>query len=136
MNYFHKPQTKKEAERRADELVAYLNKAFNTDKWKPRVHENLGWHYNAQCGSISVSASELGRGHEDKGGKSNYFTLISDMKGKPYYGAGVWSSNGDSNHEKPDESVKIAMKIAIEVTRNLKSVLEENVSFLNLNEKI
>lgn len=44
-----------EAKEEADWLVEQLGEG-----WKPYVHENLGWHYSAKSGNVSVHEGHYG----------------------------------------------------------------------------
>jgi len=134
MNYFFFPETKKETEKRAKELVDYLNKAFKTTHWKPKAWFNTWWCYSASCGSVCVCACELGKGHIDDGKPSMYHTLISDVKREAFGGASMWTK--ENKHIKPDESVRIAMNHALKATRQIKETMEDNILLLALDEKI
>lgn len=53
-SYTTKPKNRLEATEMAKELKRFLQK-YTGGTWKIRVHENLGWHYNVNCGTISIS---------------------------------------------------------------------------------
>lgn len=98
------------------ELAEKLNKSIG-GAWEPRVWQNFGWHYAAYLGSMAVYPTING---------DQYSTLISNTKGKPGGGFGVWSGNIDTYSSNPAESVRIAMTHAQNETNKLQETLNDN----------
>jgi len=70
--------TKAEAEKRGKALL----KKLRGDGWKLDIWENLGWHYAASNGPLSVY------GPEKK--EETFCCLMSDNPNKAHAGAGIW----------------------------------------------
>lgn len=96
--------TKQTATERAKKLQARLNKSTG-GKWKIKVHENLGWHFNVSAATISVSQYSA----------NQYSCLIGDGE---YEGAGegTWTIENTSNT--PEECIMKQMeKVRIVVAK-------------------
>lgn len=92
---WYNKMTKESATERAKKLQARLNKSTGS-KWKIRVHENLGWHFNVYAATISVRQY----------GPKKYSCLVSDGEYEDI-GEGIWSIN--NNASTPEESIMIQM---------------------------
>jgi len=110
---------KKETEKKGKKLAKRLNKGLG-GKWTVRVWENGGWCYDVHLGSISVHETHYGE-------KYSYFALVSGEINKANYGLGAWTHNNDSA-DTPEKAVNIAMESAQKYVKNLKEVLDDNIS--------
>ena len=92
---------KKEAIRKAKRLRDMMI----TSGWKIRVWENLGWHYEINNETVSVTESSGGR----------YFAML-----RPHYS--YWEV---PHHKNPNKAVELLLKEALEVSlRHLSIVLK------------
>jgi hypothetical protein len=111
-------RTKAEATKLGKQLVEKLRKGTGCKDWRLRVWENIGWHYEADCGPISVypvSSEPI----EDE----RYHTLISDHPFKCHYGALMFSEGRDTYCSKdPVKVVRRAVKRVVAVVERLNAV--------------
>ncbi len=89
---WYNSMTKQTATERAKKLQARLNKSTG-GKWKIRVHDNLGWHFNVYTATISVSQY----------GAKEYSCLIGNGKYQ-FAGEGIWSI--DNTSTTPEECIR------------------------------
>lgn len=66
--------------------------------WTLRVHENMGWHYSARLGGLSV--------HEYANQRPHYSVLLGDADRWP--GTGIWTGAGGT----PEEAIENAVRQA------------------------
>lgn len=107
--------------KRAKALVAKLG----ADKWKPRVWENLGWHYAAQskCDRMSVSEYWPSRNRSDAVSKlgalvPDHYTCFMNEAGQ--LPGGRWVGEGKT----PQEAVADAVAQARDERDRLLAVLD------------
>jgi hypothetical protein len=87
-----------DATRRAAKLAARLG-----DGWKPRVWENLGWHYTVELGDAKRGGISI---HE---GANGYWYLMGDA---PSCGIPAWSHPTDREFRDPKDAVRYALRRA------------------------
>lgn len=96
------------AQREASKLAKRLGKG-----WKPRVWENLGWHYKAisPCGRIKVHTWKI------NGKDFGYHAFL----GKPDFAGGRWAS---AMWETPQEAVEEVIRLAKEDVAEIQKAIE------------
>lgn len=97
--------TEAEARSKAEALAARLG-----CNWKPRVWENLGWHYGAQAldGTFCIYPSQ-----DD----TQYHALLGDGQSQTGGGLALWTD--DFFHGDPCEVVRHQAALALERTSQL-----------------
>lgn len=106
--------TKREAERAGNKLL----KMMKGKGWKLRVWENIGWHYEAYNPPLSVYSS-----HVTRNGNQHYHCLMScDLK-EAHFGAGIWSTRGQTS-KNPNVVVRKQIKKAREVVDQYMAAVE------------
>lgn len=113
--------TKEQAEERGKALVDRLNQYFD-EHWKVRVWENMGWHYSAVCGSMSVH-------YNSNNGK---YTCYVDEKIPGSGSLSAWFDNEDAD-PKPETAVRQALDRAKTYIAELRVIIQENEKLLNPN---
>lgn len=116
------PQTEEEAKASALALAARLCQKIGGE-WQPRVWENMGWHFGANFGTISVS------GHNPLNPQWN--ALVSDEIGNASFGAIQWSVK--KSFSTPEAAVKAGMKAVADHIKNCQKVLEANTKDTKLS---
>lgn len=89
---------KDDAERNARNLVNKLH----GKGWKPRVWENMGWHYEAISGPVQVYPSS--------DGSNRFWCMVSSDPKRGGGGAGFWTPQRTKYFKDPNRAVKDAMK--------------------------
>lgn len=108
--------TKEVATKRAVKLQERLNKSTG-GKWKKRVHENAGWHFNVYLGTISVSQY----------GPNEYSCLIGQGDYQ-FSGSSIWTITNTS--KTPEECILKQLKEAKRETTNIYNVIYDNIKKL------
>jgi len=102
-------KTKTEAAAAAAKLVKRLGAG-----WRPRVWQNLGWHFAARKGPISVYPSLDGQFH----------CLIAETDEQAPAGSGYWSGSDTKTFDDPRKAVEHELKkVAAFVTGVYNSML-------------
>lgn len=109
--------TKKEATDKANKLVSKLK-----GNWKPRVWENLGWHYCANLENGSVSVYPRYSSIDDT---TYYHAMVGREIGSFGSMPCEWSMGGD-HFKDPQESVD-------KVLNYIKNLIESNLNLINTN---
>lgn len=115
------PETERDAWLCADALVNTLKQELGGD-WKPRVWENLGWHYSARLGSIEVTC------HYSNGSVS---ASVDDVIDQPGGTPMSWYDTDETPCYDPVETVKKQMKVAWNKTHKDLAVLRDNMEKMN-----
>lgn len=87
---------KDDAEREARNLIALLKGTG----WKPRVWDNMGWHYKAVSGPIQVYPSIL---------DGKFWCMIGSRPKDTAGGAGFWTPQRTRCFKDPNRAVKDAL---------------------------
>jgi hypothetical protein len=114
------PTSEGEATQCATALVDRLNSCLGGD-WKPRVWENLGWHYSASCGSMSVSQSTQG----------SFSVLMSDKMNDTTGGYPPFCDGRATEISTPEAAVIDAIDTASKLVNRLKNAVNHNIYKLN-----
>lgn len=116
---WYNKMTKEMATERANKLKNRLD-IKTGGKWKIRVHENAGWHFNVYCGTVSVTQYEPKR----------YTCLISDGE-YAGTGCGIWTLD-DTSAPTPEECVRKNLEYASKVISEYNIALSKNYKLMPL----
>lgn len=100
-----------DAEREARNLVAKLK----GKGWKPRVWENIGWHFKAMSGPVQVYPSAVG---DDR-----FWCMVGSQPDDNMGGAGFWTPQRLRVFKDPNRAVKDAMKHVYEFRDRITAVV-------------
>jgi len=103
--------SKKVAVERSKALVQKLG-----DGWEPNVWQNMGWHFSASLGSISVHQGTDGR----------FTALVGSKEGVASGGMLAWTKHNEDGYEDPCNAVREALGNASRFTRQLMDTLISN----------
>lgn len=100
--------TKFEAEKAAERLL----KLINRPGWSVKIWENMGWHYKAFYGYLSVFPSYGG----------GYLAMLSTKRGASH-SPGFW--NDKNSYDDPNEAIEEQIKVACEFVGRLSKIIYE-----------
>lgn len=89
----------------ADKLVRQLTHGTGRG-WKARVWENLGWHYAAERGTLTVYPTS-----------GVYYCLLSDCVGASGCGALIWTESA-AYYKDPVKAVRRQLRVARKALAN------------------
>ncbi len=89
--------------------------------WKPRVWENLGWHYSASWGNL-ITVYPIRYRVSDK---TSYHCLLSDTKREHFQGGSMLWPNNTKSFTCPKKCVAAQIKRAKKVVEGLNQIIEE-----------
>jgi hypothetical protein len=84
----------------ATKLAVALVKQMKGSDWRPRVFENMGWHWRAISGPVQVYPSEGGR----------FWSMIGGGPKDSVGGLGLWTPRGCKHFKDPNRAVRDALK--------------------------
>lgn len=92
---------KDDAEREVRNLIAKLK----GKGWKPRVWENIGWHYSAFSGPVQVYPFGMG---------DSFWCMVGPRSKDNVGGAGFWTPSRTKCFKDPNRAVRDAMRYVYE----------------------
>jgi len=103
--------TKLYCEQRGKEIADRLIERVGGD-WKVNVWENMGWHFNVQCGTLSIS--ECVNGYKNKNNKFYYYIMVSKDE-----------DNIDTGHSPIQNLIKNSCKTPEQAVKNAIDAMDE-----------